>query len=247
MTKKLYEIVAVPKGMITRIDEAMKKIGSQKGSNEGGQYVDTDTNKQYYMKHYKNGDQAKVEALTGHIYNAMGIHTLNPNYSVHEGKPTITTEWNPHLSVHDAGHYSNVSKHQAHQIGAMYHAAILTKNWDIVGLTADNIAKHKDGNVYAMDHGGAFHFRAQGAAKDYGPDIGELQSLRNPSNASGKVFNAVFKQHPEMEHKSLGAVKDLDDDHVHHLFKNSGLHNWEHLHKNFMARKTALLKHYDKK
>ena len=53
--------------------------GTQYGSNPGGVHVDNKGNK-HYVKYYKDGEQAKTEALTGKIYNHMGIKTLNPEY-----------------------------------------------------------------------------------------------------------------------------------------------------------------------
>lgn len=225
------------------IAEALEKIpGTQYGSNQGGVHQDTETGEKHYVKHYDNPDQAKVEALTGKIYNHMGIHTLNPEM---HGDSGIKTKWNPHVGTKSPSFYNHPSREHANQLGKMYHAAILTKNWDIAGLEHDNIVHNKEtGNLHAIDHGGAFHFRAQGGPKEYGPDIAEKQSLRNPDNASGHVFNAAFAAHPEAEHHGLEAVRNMDDNHIYHIFKNSGLHNWKDLHSNFMARKKALLDSY---
>lgn len=221
-------------------EELTVDYGSQAGSNEGGKAVDSKGNK-YYVKHYKNADQAKVEALTGKIYKHMGIHTIDPEYKEIKGKPSIATKWNPDLKSVKPSEFDSVDKKQAHQIGKMYHAAVLTKNWDIVGLEHDNIMKDKEGNMVSVDHGGSFHFRARGGPKEYGSDIKERESLRNNNEASGHVFSSAFKQHPEAEKESLNAVKNIDDDHIHNLFKTSGLSNWKELHKNFMERKNKLL------
>lgn len=223
-------------------EDLVKQSGTQLGSNEGGIHTDSETGKKYYVKHYKNPDQGKVEALTGKIYHHIGIHTLNPEL---HGDSSIKSEWNEHVGTEKPSFYDNVSKKHAGQLGKMYHAAILTKNWDIAGLEHDNIVhNHKTGDLHAIDHGGAFHFRAQGGPKEYGSDISEKESLRNPNNASGHIFNSAFKQHPEAEHEGLNAVKNIDDNHIHHLFKTSGLSNWKELHSNFVKRKQALIDSY---
>jgi len=221
-----------------------KEAGSQLGSNDGGIHRDTETGKKHYVKYYKNGDQAKTEVLAAKIYQHMGIHTLNPEHHVLDGKHAVSTEWNPHVKASQHEDFHNVKPHQAHQIGKMYHAATLTKNWDIVGLTHDNILKDKQGNLHSVDQGGAFHFRARGEHKDYTPDADEHHTLRNNKGASGQVFSSVFKQHPQAEHEALHAVKNMNDDHVEGLFKNSGLSNWKELHSTFKARKSALLGKY---
>ena len=223
-------------------EELVKQAGTQYGSNEGGVHVDSDTGKKYYVKNYKNPDQGKVEALTGKIYDHMGIHTLKPEM---HGESGIKTDWNEHVSTKKPSFYDHPTKEHANQLGKMYHAAVLTKNWDIAGLEHDNIVHNKKtDNLHAIDHGGAFHFRAQGGPKEYGSDIAEKESLRNPSNASGHIFNSAFKHHPDAEHHGLEAVKKIDDDHVHHLFKTSGLSNWKELHSNFAKRKQALIDSY---
>jgi len=227
------------------VQEATYKpeAGTQMGSNEGGIHTDEHGNK-HYIKYYKNGDQAKTEALTGQIYHHMGIHTLQPKHEMINGRHAIVTKYNPDLKSMKPKEFDNLSSDQAHHIGKMYHAATLTKNWDIVGLEHDNIMKHKNGDLHAIDHGGSFNFRAQGGHKDYGPDISEHQSLRDNNQASGHVFKSVFAQHPEAEKKGLDSVKKIDDSHIHGLFKNSGLSNWKDLHKNFMERKKKLLDTY---
>lgn len=214
--------------------EVLEKVsGTQYGSNEGGVHVDSDTGKRFYIKTYRNPEQAKAEALTGKLYQAMGIKTLNPE--LHEGNK-IKTEWNDHLQSMRPNEFKNLKGSQADDLAKMFHGAILTKNWDIVGLSHDNIMKHSDGSLYSVDQGGSMHFRAQGGPKEYGPDIGERESLVNNNGASGDVFSHLHQNHPDAIKRSLSSLRNLDMDHVHHLFKTSGLNNWEDHHRNFVAR-----------
>lgn len=226
------------------VAEELKKVpGTQLGSNPGGIHVDSETGEKHYVKHYHNADQAKVEALTGKIYHHMGIHTLHPEM---HGESSIKTKWNGDLHQMKPKHFEKLDKKQAHQVGKMYHAAVLTKNWDIAGLEHDNIVHNKKtGDLHAVDHGGAMHFRAQGGHKDYDHDIAEKKSLRGNGQASGHIFDHTFKHHPDAEKHGLEAVKKIDDDHVHHLFKHSGLSNWKELHSAFAERKKKLLKSYE--
>lgn len=226
------------------LEELVPQSGTQYGSNEGGVHTDTETGQKHYVKYYKNSQQGKVEALTGKIYQHMGIHTLEPEVQHVNGREAISTRWNDNLHSMKPHEFDNLSPEQADDVGRMYHAAVLTKNWDIAGLEHDNIMKHSDGRLYAVDHGGAFHFRAQGGPKPYGPDVGEHDSLRYNDQASGHVFTSAFNQHPQAERNGLEAVKNMNDDHIEHLFKTSGLDNWRDLHYNFMQRKQALLNKY---
>lgn len=222
-----------------------KPGNTQLGSNPGGIHTHSETGEKHYVKYYAKPDQAKTEALTAKIYHHMGIHTLEPEHHEIGGKSAISTKWNDHLHPMKKHDFENLKPHQQKQIGKMYHAAVLTKNWDVVGLVHDNIVAHKHtGDLHSVDQGGSFNFRAQGAHKDYGPDISEHHSLRHNDGASGHVFSTVFKQNPKAEHHGLEAVKKIDDNHIHHLFKTSGLKNWKELHSNFQARKQKLLDHY---
>lgn len=221
----------------------IRQAGTQYGSNPGGVHVDSDTGEKYYVKHYRDGDQAKVEALTGKIYDHMGIKTINPEYQEIGGKPSVVTKWNENLSEMKPREFENLSSEQANQIGKMHAAATLTKNWDIVGLEHDNIMKHKGtGDLVSVDHGGSFHFRARGGPKEYGSDVNERESLVNNREASGHVFGTTFNNHPEARQAGIEAVRNIDHDHVKNLFRESGLDNWEELHKNFVARTENFLK-----
>lgn len=227
------------------ISEGLRKEpGSQLGSNEGGVHTD-DQGQRFYVKHYGNAEQAKVEALAGKIYGHMGIHTVSPEHKIINGKPSVVSKWNDDLEKMEPHHFEKLTPHQATQVGKMYHAAVLTKNWDIVGLEHDNILRSKKtGDLHSIDTGGAFHFRARGAPKDYGPDIDEHSSLRKENPQSAHVFNAVFKNHPHAEKDGIESVRSLNDAKIHAEFKNSGLSNWKELHANFMERKKKLLSQY---
>jgi hypothetical protein len=214
------------------------EAGTRLGSNPGGIHTDS-IGQKHYVKQYANPDQAKVEALTGRVYHHMGIKTVEPK---HIGNGVVSSQWNPHLSTMRPHEFENLNHEQAGEIGRMHAAAVVTKNWDIVGLEHDNILRHKDtGELHALDHGGAFHFRARGRPKDFGPDIAENHSLRSNHEASGHVFSTVFSQHPHAESVGIHALRNMDTDAVHSAFKESGLHNWEDLHHNFQQRRQALL------
>ena len=226
-------------------ESALTKIpNTQMGSNQGGLYS-ANNGDRYYVKHYDNPDQAKSEVLAGKIYHHMGIHTAKPEYREVGGKPSVVTRYDQNLTRMKPKHFEELTPEQATQIGKMYHGAILTKNWDVVGQEHDNILKHSTtGHLHSIDAGGAFHFRAQGKNKDYGPDIGEHSSLRTGNQQSSHVFNRVFASHPHAEHNGVEAVRALDDKTIHHEFESSGLSNWKELHKNFIARKKSLLAKY---
>lgn len=214
---------------------------TQYGSNPGGIHVD-EGGVEHYVKHYANPDQGRVEALTGRIYGDMGIHTLQPEHREVNGRPALVTRWRHDLEPVHHSDFTRLSAAQHQDVGRMYHGAILTKNWDILGLGHDNVMRHTgDGRLFSVDHGGAFHFRAQGGHKDYGPDVGEHHSLRHNDQASGQVFHHVLSKDPGAYAAGHHAVEGLDMDRVRHHFETSGLSNADELHHNFVERRKALL------
>jgi hypothetical protein len=226
--------VAIPNLTLT-------KVSGQQGSNDGGIFKDGD-GVQSYVKFYKNPEQGRTEVLAAKILNELTVRTKNPYLATVNGKEAVVSAWNEDLTKMTPADFQKLGPIQKIQAAKMYIGAIITKNWDIVGLDHDNILKSKaSGNLYHVDPGGSFEFRAQGGPKDYGPDTAEYMSLRNPANPSGKVFNTVFAQNPEVEHTALVALKALDMNKIHGIFKTSGVTNQKALWTAFKERVLTLL------
>jgi hypothetical protein len=228
----------------THAGMTLTKVSGAKGSNDGGVFADAQGHK-FYVKFYANPDQARTEELASGLFELMGNKTPGPRVTEVNGKQALVTAWNDRLEQLSPHDFKKLSDTQNLQVARMYHAATLTKNWDVLGLVHDNLVRHKDtGEMVEVDTGGSFNFRAQGGHKDYGPDIAEQKSLRNPQNASGDVFNHVFSKHPDLEKTSLDTIQHLDMGKVKGLFEKSGLKNRTELYDNFAKRRTALLAHY---
>lgn len=219
--------------------------GTQFGSNAGGVHVDEDGGK-HYVKHYSDANQAKAEVLAGKITHHLGAPTLGATYHEIKGKPSIVTPWNPHVKTQEPAKYQGkLSDTHARQLARMYHAAVLTKNWDVVGLEHDNIVHNKQtGNLHSIDHGGSFDYRAMGGNKPYGSDTAELTSLRDPHLPSGKVFNNLHKHHPDIVKEEGKKLANVNHDHIKHLFETSGRADWKELHNHFKNRLEGLRQHY---
>lgn len=137
----------------------LKKVSSATGSNPGGVYHDGDGQK-WYVKHYKNPEQALGEHLANGIYAAAGI---NAPVSVISARGEYASQWleNVKGTIQSEG----LSKKAANQILDGFAADVFLSNWDTVGLVRDNIAVHGDGTVTRIDQGGTLLHRAQGALK----------------------------------------------------------------------------------
>ena len=165
-------------------DTYSRQPGTQYGSNEGGIYTHEPSKRKFYIKFPASPEQAHVEAATSDLYKTMGIKTLDPVVKQIDGKTAVVTPWNENVAPMKSSsnlHAAMKDPQRAHELALMHHAAVVTGNLDIVGLEYDNILHHKkEGHLISADQGGAMHYRAQGAQKDFGPSIGkEMSGFQN--------------------------------------------------------------------
>ncbi len=217
-------------GGVPDISNDAVKIGGKLGSNEGGEYLVNGVH--HYVKTYRNPQQAATEVAAAHVYDKLGVPTLNPhivrmgdNYGVaskwrSDLRPLgVGSSYNAHTAVLPHG-YGAMSEDQKNQMARHFVAAVVTKNWDAIGLAHDNVMGTEGGKLVNVDLGGAMRFRAQGEAKPFGDDIDEYKSLRIPGRPSGDAFNAINDTHI---HKAIGQLKNLNRDDLVHHFKSVGL------------------------
>lgn len=103
-------------------------------------------------------------------------------------------------------------EHAIKQLQKGFGADALLANWDVAGLSLDNVIVGKDGVPYRIDVGGALRYRAQGGEKGarFGSHATEIWTLRDKEkNASGaQVFgDMAFK---DVVKSSKDAVKRAD-------------------------------------
>lgn len=197
--------------------EDMKQIGPQKGSNPGGQYQDS-LGRKFYVKYYADANQARTEYAAGRVGKLLGIEAPE-SWLIDAGnkKLAFITRWDDDVKALTA---KQMAEHA--DIGKAYHTAVITKDWDVVGLEYDNLMLAKNGKLTVIDSGGSFKFRAQGAAKPFGKDIDDYESLLDPSRPAGKVFQAAFTKDPTLEAKSARVLLNLDKKQVAAIMKDSG-------------------------
>jgi hypothetical protein len=196
-----------------------KKVGAQKGSNEGGVYERN--GQKYYAKFYKNHAQGRQEVLAAKVaHNLLNVQTLKPEIISIEGKKSVASKWRDdvHSVPWASGAVKNLNKTQRMQLARMYYAAVLTKNWDVLGVDFANIGMTSDGELVQLDTGGAFEFRAQGKPKPYDSDVSELQNFLNPAYPSGKVFGELKKIDPAAFKEALFEVESMQSDEIDQTF-----------------------------
>lgn len=212
--------------------------GTQYGSNPGGIAKDEQGN-EFYHKTPVDPKQAHAEVGASELYKAVGIKTLNPE--VRDGKHVVSP-WNkdakPFGSPNTIKNWLGDDPKRHVNLATLHHMAVITKNHDVIGLVNDNILHDKSGNLISADQGGSFQFRAQGAHKDYTPDVDEIASFKVPHRTTGKAFGMV---HPLAFDVAAKSVKDnLTDDVIDSISAKHGLNA-----STIKTRRDLLLKHYN--
>lgn len=166
------------------------RIGPQKGSNEGGLFQNRITGEKFYIKTPQSDLHAKNEAVAIALYKLAGIKGVPDVKLVKRGgRLSIASRWEENLgSV--TGFQSKTHK--------LFHKGFAADawlaNWDVVGLSFDNVAV-KNGKAFRIDVGGSLLFRAQGGPKGsaFGSQVSELSTLRDASKNSqtAKLFKSV--------------------------------------------------------
>jgi len=182
------------KKMPTNLDQ-LKQVGGKLGSNDGAQYVDAD-GQRYYVKFQKSAEHAANEVLASKLYQAAGAPAADVSMiATPDGKPATISRW---LDGGQPGKnpekFNPSSPEEVASVQKNFGTHAWLGNWDAVGLNHDNQAKPPgaDGH-YTVDVGGSMKYRAQGAAKDFGAETKEFDTMRDPKQApqAGPIYNKM--------------------------------------------------------
>ena len=225
------------------ISHYVSKPGTQYGSNPGGVMRDPHTNDEHYVKFYKNHDQARSEVAAAKVYEAVGANTLKPRLVRYKGQLGVAAKWQNLRALGPEGYHhqehETYGEQDHHELARHFHAAVLTKNWDTVGLEHDNLKKTKDGKLTTVDAGGSFKYRAMGGPKEYGADIKEHSSLRDGTNHQSKAAFGGLKHEHFASHKDT--LNSLTHENVHRIFKEAGVDSPEEHTANLLSRRDKIV------
>lgn len=168
------------------------QTGPQGGSNPGGKFTAKD-GKSYYLKKYDNPHMAEAEVAAGHVYRLLGIQAPSAAIIRKGGQSWFASEWDDTAKpVTEASLKAYIKAHPK-EAANLFIASVFTQNWDVVGLSYDNIMLTKKG-LKAVDTGGSWTFRAKGGLKPYDPLANEFDNFLNPSvnPQSASVFKDLW-------------------------------------------------------
>jgi len=192
------------------------------GGSTGAQLVkDKETGKLFVMKGGASEAHIAEEAVANDAYRALGVKVPKHKLIRDEFGVTQLTEFIEGRSLYEVMDDPAEFAHVKEQLQQHFAADALLGNWDVAGSAFDNVLVGTDGVVYRVDNGGSLRFRAQGALKGkaFGPDVTELDSLRDPAvnMNSARIFGdlsdeAILTQIDNLKLRQGELMEVLPDD-----------------------------------
>jgi RNA polymerase sigma factor (sigma-70 family) len=195
--------------------EFLKSLGGHSGLN-ASQMKDKDGNlwvqKAGYGEEKKDRLQQEVEA--DQLYNKLGIKSPESSYIEHEG---AGYKYSKFLNGEDLnkweGGKTDAEKQEMYQkIAKGFAADCLFANWDVIGMTKDNIKVDEKGDPWRIDNGGSFRYRASGTPKgdQFGTEVKELETMRSPSKyGASEIFGHLNDSDVAKQIQKLYINKDV--------------------------------------
>jgi hypothetical protein len=228
----------VPLGLIDQAqlvpgDDVMGKWLSQiqLGGSNGAQVWEGKDGVKRVVKFYTDGSQAYGEHLANQIYRQLGVNAptsgvfvvpMNaPGAMAQGGKIAFWSKYDETASV------LKLSASTASQVLDGFASDILTANWDVIGLSVDNVRFSAEmGGPVRVDNGSSFLFRAQAAKRKPTSllnDITEFEKFVNGSNPSyAKQFKYAKTSPIQMGERLVQQINDIEA-------LEAKFHNWKNL------------------
>ena len=204
-------------GVPISVIDKWAKTGPQKGSNPGGKFKDP-VGKEWYCKFPSDPDAAMNEVLACKLYEMLGVSVPNLKLVEQGGKLGIASRWVDGIKVGTSAQLAKAKgAHEAFAIDAWL------ANWDVVGLSNDNLMLNPDGSALRVDVGGSLVYRAQGSKKGaaFGDTVPEFETLVDPktNSNSAAVFGGVKKSDMAW---GLGQINKLKPSQITELVQKLG-------------------------
>ncbi|EAB4417320.1 hypothetical protein D7B12_17980 [Salmonella enterica] len=220
--------------------ESWKKVGGQKGSNEG-ESLEDENGQKWYVKYPKDEEHAQCEVLAASLYGALGLKAQDAQLVKKNGKLGIASRWIDGLKQGSPDQLAQAN-------GALdgFLADVWMANRDVVGMSYDNLQIDADGDAVRVDAGASFFYRAQGEKKLFGADPVELTSMLDPSK--NHQTHSVFKNMTKADYYAAAAkLADLPDAKIRIMVSQMGpgsKADRKRLADTLIARKNAILEKY---
>jgi SPP1 gp7 family putative phage head morphogenesis protein len=181
---------------------SLKVLPTKLGGSTGAQLVEDADGNKYVRKTDTNKGQVNDEFIADQVYAKLGINTPEGKlYSTPQGPVKLTKFIDGGKMLNDYLLTASPVERQRImlQIRQGFVADAWLANWDVAGLSLDNILVDPNGNAFRIDNGGALRYRGMGSKKteaQFGNKVTEIDTLRNPATApqAAKLFKDITDQ-----------------------------------------------------
>ncbi|MBP1118894.1 MULTISPECIES: NUDIX hydrolase [Pseudomonas] len=214
-----------------------KQLSGAKGSNPGGLFQAPNGVK-WYVKTNPSANRLRNEVLASRLYRAAGIDVPDIELASRKGKPALISK----LIVGNPKDLDTLAKNSQLKCGFAVDAWLA--NWDVIGLTGDNVIFNHRNKPVRIDLGGALVFRAQGEHKgnQFGTTPMELVTmLSREDNSSSRAFRKIERNDIR---EGIAAIEKIPDARIAALCAEHGPGNHSErveLGKRLISRKKWLV------
>lgn len=187
--------------------------GKAMGGSNGAQLYTAPDGEEYVVKFPQTADHANNEVLASRLYDAAGIPTPSQELVIKDGKIGVASPLVPGASSGFQDRLNDKDFIEKIQKGFAVDAWL--SNWDVTGLTYDNIISDENDDPIRIDPGGALRFRAQGAPKGdkFGDKADEWETLTTAPEA-GQIFGPMTDEQKQQSATLLTEITDEDIDRI---------------------------------
>jgi SPP1 gp7 family putative phage head morphogenesis protein len=209
-------------------DTLTEKSAVVGGSTGAKMYVDPSGEKWFVKMYSGNVTQAQNEYIAANIYRTLGIRVPEVRMVEINGQLGIASK-NVGTGYVELNSVPLKTAQSSSFIKNGYVADAYLANWDVAGLSMDNImvklsANKKLADAVRIDTGGALLYRAQGTPKGsaFGATIKEFDTLLDPSinQNTAKLFSKLTKQEIIKQCNDLLKVPHSE---IREIILNSGI------------------------
>ncbi len=197
-------------------DQDLMQVSGKKGSNEGGLFKDKKLQSFHYVKWSGSEARARMEALVALLYTYAGVPVPISRPIELNGQTAVMSDWL------DEATPMTIAQMKAHpDVRENFAVDAWLANWDVIGMSADNVVKAEGGKAYRIDLGGSLIFRAQGKGKHLPPHVPELETMLNPGTnpQAAKVFAGLSAKELKAGADKLARISDHQIDQAVDLMK----------------------------
>ena len=197
--------------------ETLRKVSDRLGSNDGGWHENPSTGDRFYLKFYKDPNQARVEFISNEIYRHLGFKAAASEL-VETGDSLAIAS----AEIPGAKFAPPERQVLSDDVRSGCLTDIFLGNYDVAGLVYDNIVEDENGNMHRIDNGGSLTFRARGKPKDYpGHDIPEFSTMLDPQSTTGRIFAGITEK--EFADQARHLVGGLSPEAINDIVDRSGV------------------------